>query len=176
VGWGVYSQNQVDDLEGENAVFAADATAQANRFATVNTQLIITQQDAHDLAEKSDAVTDIVDQPDAVRLQLDGTAAAPQASGRYVWSRMAGAGALVVKDLAPLPIDKAYCLWLIYEGDWVLAGQFGVGEDGTGRLIVDEVNIPPDAGPLRAFAVSIEPAGDVTQHTGDTVLRAEMPE
>jgi hypothetical protein len=176
VGWGAYNQNQIDDLEGQNSLLAVDATAQANRFATVNTQLIITQQDANDLAEKTDAVTEIVNQPDAVRLSLDGTAVAPQASGRYVWSRMAGAGALVVQDLAPLPTDKAYCLWLIYEGDWVLAGQFTVGEDGSGRLIVDDLNIPPDTGPLRAFAVSIEPTGDVTQHTGDTVLRAAMPE
>lgn len=176
VGWGVYSQDQIDDLEGQNGLFATDATAQANRFATVNTQLIITQQDANDLAEKTDAVTEIVDQPDAVRLSLDGTAAAPQASGRYVWSRMAGAGVLVVQDLAPVPSDKAYCLWLIYEGDWVLAGQFTVGDDGSGRLIVDDLNIPPDTGPLRAFAVSIESAGDVSKHTGDTVLRASLSE
>jgi anti-sigma factor RsiW len=173
-GWVVYGQRQIDDLEDENAVLNADATAQSNRFATVNTQLLIAQSAGADAALATDAVTDIVDQPDAVRLALEGTDVAPEASGRYVWSRMAGKGVLVANDLAVLPSDQLYCLWLIYESDWVLGGQFSVAEDGTGRLVVDDLELPPDSGPLQAFAVSIEPAGDVTKHTGDTVLRAEM--
>jgi hypothetical protein len=174
VAWGIYGQQQVDDLEGQNAALSADATADANKFATVNTQLLIAQSAGADAFAATDAVTDIVDQPDAVRLTLVGTNAAPQASGRYVWSRMAGKGVLVANDLAVLPSDQAYCLWLIYESDWVLAGQFTAGEDGIGRLVVDDLELPPDSGPLKAFAVSIEPTGDVTNHSGDTVLRADM--
>jgi anti-sigma factor RsiW len=174
VGWGVYNQGQVDDLEGQNAVVTGDATAEANKYATVRTQLIMAQDANEDLSDNISVMSEIVAQPDAVKLAMSGTDAAPQASGRYVWSRTVGKGSLVVQDLAPLPVDKSYCLWLIYEGDWVLAGQFSVGDDGSGSMIVEDLEIDPDAGPLKAFAVSIEPAGDVAKHTGATVLRADM--
>ena len=173
-GWGIYSQREIDDLEGQTAALQAEATTQADKFATVNTQLTIARSEGAHAFEVTDAVADIVDQPDAVRLALDGTQAAPDASGRYVWSRMAGKGVLVANDLSVLPVDQRYCLWLIYEQDWVLAGQFTVGEDGSGRLVVEDLNLPPDSGPLKAFAVSIEPAGDVLKHSGDTVLRADI--
>ena len=47
---------------------------------------------------------------------------APHAGGRYVWSRTAGMGALVARDLPPLPEGKQYCLWVVYENDWVVGG------------------------------------------------------
>ncbi len=174
VAWGVYNQNQINNLEDENARIAAGATEEAERFATANTQLVQAFSFNQDLMRSQDAVTDIVDQPDAAKLTMEGAGSAPNASGRYVWSRTVGMGSLVARGLPQLAPGKTYCLWVIYESDWVVGGTFTVDETGTGRLIVEDLDVSENAGRLQAFEVSIEPAGEITKQTGETVLRADI--
>jgi len=175
VAWGAYMQTEVNDLRDENARIEAGATEQSERLATASSRIVqMTAARREDLLA-ADAVTEIVTQDDVARLAMSGTSAAPEATGRYVWSCTAEMGALVVRDLPPLTEGTRYCLWLVYEHDWVLGGQFDVDADGDGRLIVTDLEIDADeTGRLEGFAVSVEPAGEVTKHTGETVLRATL--
>ncbi len=175
VAWGAYLQIEVNDLRDENTLVEAGATEQAEKYATASTQLVQMSEERRQDLLASDAVTEIVSQDDVVRLAMSGTEAAPDATGRYVWSRTAQMGALVARALPPLPEGKRYCMWLVYENDWIVGGRFDVDEDGNGRLIVRDLAIDPgETGPIEGFAVSVEPAGDVTKHTGETVLRASV--
>jgi|CXWL01.1.fsa_nt_gi hypothetical protein len=174
-GWGIYAQNQMNNLRDDNARVSAGATTESAKFATASTQLVQMSALRSQSLLSQDAITDIVSQPDATRLQLIGTSAAPDSTGRYVWSREARMGALVALGLPALADDQTYCLWLVYENDWVLGGLFDVDIEGNGRLIVRDLQVDTSAvGALRSFAVSVEPAGDVTQHTGETVLQASV--
>ena len=174
-GWGVYAQNEVNNLRDDNARVSAGATTESAKFATASTQLVQMSSLRSQSLLAQDAVTDIVSQPDAARLQLVGTSAAPDSTGRYVWSQEVGMGALVALGLPALADDQTYCLWLVYENDWVLGGLFDVDIKGNGRLIVRDLEVDStEVGALKSFAVSVEPAGDVIQHTGETVLQASL--
>lgn len=173
--WGVNAQNELNDLEDSQAVALASASTAESQYATVSTQLVMASDVNSELAETQDAVTEIVTQPDALRVSMEGTGEAEDSSARYVWSSDAGMGSLVARSLPPLDEDKTYCLWLVYETDWVLAGTFDVDAEGTGRLIVKDLEIASASGTLRAYAVSIEPHGDTAQHSGEVVLRADIP-
>lgn len=174
-GWAVYQQGEMNNLRDESARVSTGATIESAKFATANTQLVQMSSLRGQSLQTQDAITDIVSQPDATRLQLLGTSAAPESTGRYVWSREERMGALVARGLPALKEDQTYCLWVVFENDWVLAGLFDVDVDGNGHLIVRNLEVDAAAvGALRSFAVSVEPAGDVTQHTGETVLQASV--
>ena len=67
-----------------------------------------------------------------------------------MWSRTAGRGALVASGLPALPEGKSYCLWVVYERDWVVGGQFEADADGSGRVIVEDLDVDPEMA-LRSF-------------------------
>ncbi|MBI5287387.1 MAG: anti-sigma factor [Chloroflexi bacterium] len=175
VMWAAYMQTEVNDLRDENARVSAGATEQSEKFATASTQLVQMSASRREDLLATDAITEIVSQDDVARLTMEGTAAAPSASGRYVWSRTAQMGALVARGLPPAPEGTRYCMWLVYENDWVVGGQFDVDDDGNGRVVVQDLEIDAaETGRLKGFAVSVEPAGKVTKHTGETVLNASL--
>jgi hypothetical protein len=175
IAWAAYVQIEVSGLRDDNRRIEAGATVQAGRYAAANAQIEQMAEQRREDLRVTDAVTELVAQDDVVWLAMTGTEAAPGATGRYVWSRTAQMGALVARGLPALPEGKRYCLWLVYENDWVVGGLFDVDEDGTGRLIVRDVESnPAETGPLKGFAVSIESADGVTKHTGETVLRGSL--
>lgn len=174
--WGINAQNELNNLEDSEAAALASASTAESQYATVSTQLVMASDANEELAATQDAVTEIVTQPDAARVAMQGTERSAEASGRYVWSSTAGMGSLVALSLPQLDADETYCLWLVYETDWVLAGSFDVDVDGTGRLIVKDLDTTASTdGTLIAYAVSVEPAGNVAEHTGEVVLRADIP-
>ncbi len=174
--WGVNAQNDLNNLEDSRAVALSSASTAESQYATVSTQLVMASDANEELADTQDAVTEIVTQPDAARVAMEGTERSEESSGRYVWSSAAGMGSLVALSLPPLAEDETYCLWLVYETDWVLAGTFDVDEEGTGRLIVKDLDTTSaTVGALTAYAVSIEPSGDLDEHSGEVVLRADIP-
>jgi hypothetical protein len=172
IAWGSYVQTQVNDLRDREASVGTDATAQSSQFATMHTELVQASERNVNLATNQDAVIDIVSQPDVQRLPMAGTTSAPSASGRYLWSRSAGMGALVASNLPPLPQGQSYCMWLVYANAWVNGGLFGVDDTGAGRLIVRDVaDATADQGAFKGFAVTVEPSAGGTKHTGVTVLQ-----
>lgn len=172
--WGGYLQTQVSDLHDREARGRIDATAQSNQFATMRTELVQASARNVSLGSDQDAVLDIVSRPDLQRLPMSGTIAAPSASGRYIWSRTGGLGALVTSNLPALPDGQTYCMWIVYENAWTRGGAFNVDQTGAGRLIVRDLASGQDHGAFRGFAVTIEPSTATTQHTGATVLQSGL--
>ena len=175
--WGILMQRRVDDLESQNATVSDNATAQAVDLANVRADLARMTDFNTRLASTvsmQDAMLDVVSQPDAQRIALAGTAAAPQASARYLWSPSADLGALVTSALPALPEGKVYRMWIVYPGAWVAGGDFTVDASGRGRLVVrpDEANEPAGASPLW-FCVTLETAASDPAVRGDMVLRSQ---
>src|ERR1700682_4494982 len=83
LAWGGYLQTQVSGLHDREARVGADATAQSNQFATMRTELVQASARNVSLGDSEDAVLDIVSQADMKRLPMNGTSAAPAATGRY---------------------------------------------------------------------------------------------
>jgi anti-sigma-K factor RskA len=173
VSWGGYLQTQVNDLNDREARVGTAATAQSNQFATMRTELVQASASNVSLASNQDAMLKIVSHDDVQRLPMAGTEMAPKATGRYIWSREGGLGALVATHLPPLPAGMSYCMWVVYENAWTNNGLFTVDESGSGRLIVRNLDdAPADRGAFRGFAVTVEPSTGAATHTGGTVLKS----
>lgn len=172
--WGIVMQRRVDRLDERNATLRTDATAQSSELAKVHTEL----QQMTDFNARlagtvgtQDAILDIVTQPDVRRTPMTGTAAAPRASARYLWSPAQEAGALMAQDLPPLGAGQTYQMWVVYADNWVGGGGFTVDASGAGRLVVRTAERGEPAGAAPSwFCVTIEASG-ATGHTGTMVLR-----
>jgi hypothetical protein len=91
----------------------------------------------------------------------------PSARAKVFWSEKAKTGMLLAGNLAPLPPDKQYELWVFAEGKPVAAGVFDA--DASGRAFF-ESNKLAGLAPAQNFAVTVEPRGGVPQPTGPIVL------
>jgi hypothetical protein len=109
-------------------------------------------------------VVELLRDPTARVVTLGGAGPAPGARARVVWHERVG-GRLLVDDLPPAPEGKAYEAWTISGGKARPAGVFQV--DGSGDAVH---SLPPAAGPVDVFAISLEPAAGVPAPTGPIVL------
>jgi anti-sigma-K factor RskA len=119
-----------------------------------------------DLARR-DLRVKVLESDDVKMLFLDGKDPQPSARAKVFWSEKAKRGIVVAGNLAPLPPDKQYELWVFAEGKPVPAGVFDV--DSAGRALFES----PELSSLKAaqnFAVTVEPRGGVPQPTGPIVL------
>jgi len=114
------------------------------------------------------AVADLLRDPATRVVTLDALPAAPAASGRVVWHEQAG-GRLYVSGLPPAPAGKTYELWTIAGPAPRPAGTFDV--DAAGRA--SRPVAPAEGGPVKVFAVTLEPAGGVPAPTGPMVLASK---
>ena len=96
---------------------------------------------------------------------LGGLAAAPGASGREVWNEKLG-GRVYITGLPPAPAGKTYELGTIAGAAPRPAGLFDVDPRGAAVRPV----APAGDGPVKIFAVTLEPAGGVPAPTGPMVL------
>ena len=118
------------------------------------------------LDEAGDAarmLADLLRDPATRVMALQGTGSAAGAQGRVVWHERAG-GYLLVTNLPPPGPGRTYELWTLRGGAPRPAGTFEVGPSGEAT-----VRVAP-AGPVDAFAVTVEPAGGVPAPTGPVVL------
>ena len=72
---------------------------------------------------------------------------------------------MLITKLPPAPAGKAYEMWTIAGGTPTAAGVFQV--DASGQAIH---RVPPGAGPVDVFAVTLEPESGVPAPTGPIVL------
>jgi anti-sigma-K factor RskA len=108
----------------------------------------------------------VLESDDVRMLTLGGQGPQPKAQGRVFWSARARRGVLVAGNLAPLPPDRQYELWVFQKGKPIAAGVFDV--DAEGRVAFESKDFPePEA---QNFAVTIEPRGGVPAPTGPIVL------
>jgi anti-sigma-K factor RskA len=109
----------------------------------------------------------VLESEDVKVLFLGGKDPQPSARAKVFWSEKAKRGVVVAGNLAPLPPDKQYELWVFDKGKPVPAGVFDA--DASGRALFES----PDLSAIAAaqnFAVTIEPKGGVPQPTGPIVL------
>jgi anti-sigma-K factor RskA len=97
-------------------------------------------------------------------VDLRGQGPASAASGRMIWNETAG-GHLFVAGLAPAPAGKTYELWTIAGQIPRPAGLFVVDAAGRGAHRVASAG-----GPVKVFAVTLEPEGGTPAPTGPIVL------
>lgn len=108
----------------------------------------------------------VLESDDVRMLTLGGKGPQPGAQGRVFWSERARRGVLVAGNLAVLPPDRQYELWVFLKGKPVNAGVFDADEKG--RALFESTDFPePQA---QNFAVTIEPRGGVSAPTGPIVL------
>lgn len=169
--WGVAMQTRVNSLEDHNTTLRRDATAQSEQLHEVtdsNATLAST-------VRVQDAIVDLVTEPDVRRTQLTGTEAAPDASGRYMWSPSRDSGALVAAKLPALSAGQVYEMWIVYpDRRWVSGGQFTVGADGAARFVVAPTadDGEPDGAMPAWFCVTLEPAA-ADSNQRQMVLRSD---
>jgi hypothetical protein len=103
-------------------------------------------------------------QPGLQLIALKETPDAPPAAGHVLVSAASGRALRYAFDPQAVPRDKTYELWWITgRAGPVRAGIFQPDERGVGRI---EAEIPPDAGPIQAAAVTVEPAGGMSKPSG----------
>jgi hypothetical protein len=119
-----------------------------------------------DLARK-DLRARVVESDDVRLLYLGGKDPQPGARAKLFWSEKAKRGVIVAGNLAPLPPDKQYELWVFSEGKPVPAGVFDA--DPAGRAVFESPDLSSVAS-AQNFAVTVEPRGGVPQPTGPIVL------
>lgn len=103
-------------------------------------------------------------------VQLNGTQNAPGAVATIRFNPDDKVGALDVKNLARLPADQSYQLWLVNaEGKRWSGAVFNTAQSGDSLVLV---NCPTPMGTIARFGVSIEPAGGSKAPTGPGVLRS----
>ena len=137
----------------------------AREAAQLREQMRREQMALRDEVAAARATITLLQDPATRVVTLGGLSAAPGASGRVVWNERIG-GRLYVAGLPPAPTGKTYELWTIADDAPKPAGLFDVDASGGATRSV----APPGAGPVKVFAVTLEPAGGVPSPTGPMVL------
>ncbi len=126
-------------------------------------ELRAAQRALNETADTARLLADLLRDPATRVVVLQGTGPAAGAQGRVIWHERAG-GYLLVTNLAPPGPGRTYELWTLRGGAPRPAGTFEVGPSGEAT-----VRVAP-AGPVDAFAVTVEPAGGAPAPTGPVVL------
>ncbi len=95
---------------------------------------------------------EVVSNTEFIRVPMDGTANALEASASVFWNKRTEELFLNIQNLKSLSEDQQYQLWAIIDGKPVDAGVFDLGADGL-------IKMKNTASQAVAFAVTIEPKG-----------------
>src|SRR5512143_1545466 len=104
-------------------------------------------------AARRDLRVRVLESDDVRILLLGGKAPQPSARAKVFWSEKAKTGVIVAGNLARLPADKQYELWVFSEGKPIPAGVFD--SDPSGRALFESLNLPGVVA-AQNFAVTIE--------------------
>jgi hypothetical protein len=91
---------------------------------------------------------------------------AKDAYARVFWDRSRNSWTLFARSMPALKAGRTYQLWIVTAKATVSGGTFDV-VNGAGAMRATFA-VSPDN--LRAIAITEEPAGGVTQPTGETIL------
>jgi anti-sigma factor RsiW len=162
--WGALMQREANDLRGDNRAAVASETAVAQQFA-------LARDGQASAAAWQDGMVAIASAGDLKGTDMAATVLAPGAQGRYVWSANARLGALLATGMPALPAGKTYQFWFVYGNKWEGAGTCTTS-GGRAQLIVHRSKDDSDPGPLKGFAVTIEPSAGSPARTGPMVLES----
>ena len=116
---------------------------------------------------RRELVSRVMASDDVRVLFLGGQGPQPAARAKVFWSERAKRGVLLGGNLAALPADRQYQLWVFDKGQPVDAGVFDV--DAEGRALFESKDLSAIAR-AENFAVTVEPRGGVPKPTGPIVL------
>jgi anti-sigma-K factor RskA len=142
--------------------YAVRLQTQANRLQTQSAQLQTEASQLQTQVASLQATMGVLAAPDLVRIELAGQPAAPQATGRALWSRQRGM-VFTASSLPPLPAGQVYQVWVVTGPAPVSAGLLTPDAAGGGTTYY---STPADIAPPTAIAVTIEPAGGLPAPTG----------
>jgi anti-sigma-K factor RskA len=91
----------------------------------------------------------------------------PAASALMFWDRASNTWTMYAHDMPKLAAGRTYQLWLVTPSAKISAGTFAPDSTGGAHL---QANYALAADSLRAVAVTLEPAGGVSQPTGPIVI------
>jgi anti-sigma-K factor RskA len=134
-----------------------------SQTAQLSTQLSSAQAEA----ARRDLRVRVLESDDVRILFLGGKDPQPSARAKVFWSEKSKTGVILAGNLAPLPPDSQYELWVFAEGKPVAAGVFDA--DASGRALFESKTLAGLAA-AQNFAVTIEPRGGVPRPTGPIVL------
>jgi anti-sigma-K factor RskA len=126
---------------------------------------------AHDQAtlEEAKHLLALLTDPSAMHVTLVAAPAKPQPEGKAIYMPHNGALVFMASNLAPLPPEKTYELWLVpMHGDKPMpAGTFKPDPKGNAMVMMPPMTAGVEA---RTFAVTIEPEGGSLTPTMPMVL------
>jgi hypothetical protein len=106
--------------------------------------------------------------PESKQITLAPVKALPQPQGKAYYLSSSGHLILLANNLAPLPPDKVYELWLIPStGSPIPAGLFQPDSRGTATVVNPPLPIGVEA---KAFAITIEPTGGSPAPTSQPIM------
>jgi anti-sigma-K factor RskA len=91
------------------------------------------------------------------------------ARGSLTYLRQQGLAVVSVENMQPLPANKTYQIWTIFDGTSTSVGFLDVSDSGRGAS-----TIPVNLTDGHIVAVTVEPAGGSLQPTTPPVLEAEV--
>lgn len=115
-------------------------------------------------AARAREVMDVLSSPDAQRVTLISAHAQPEPTGHAVYLKDRGALVFTASNLAPLPSEKTYELWVIPANGTapIPAGTFQPDARGMASLLLPKL---PHGVEAKAFGVTMENAGGATTPT-----------
>jgi len=167
LAWGAALQYRSHNLASDNSALRRDAAAADATRAAADARLA-------DIAAFDDALLAASSEPDAESVRMAGTALAPSATGRYVWSESRELGALDVTRMPPLAEGMTYELTIIYANGSESGGTFAVNEQGRGTLVVQDGRDGNDSGAPQAFAVVQRPVAPIGESNNGVVLTGTL--
>lgn len=159
-GWSLVEQRR---LEQEVALLRAERSALERRLGLFDSQL---ERARSEIGRLGNALR-LVNAPHTRSVILAGRGPSPRASATAYLRPQAGRAIVYAYELPPLAPDQSYQLWYIDERGPVSAGILELDDSGAAVLEVEGL---PDLAAIRQWAVTIEPAGGVSQPTGEMVL------
>lgn len=134
--------------------------------------LVLVQRMAGIGANASPEVAQILNAPGRVTAELAGTDQAPAARGQLVMVPAGTAAVLILNDMAPLPADKGYQVWLIHDGVRDTGGVISVA--GRGQTIA-LIRAPLPMRSYQQVGLTVEPAAGSPGPTTPRVIGGKLP-
>ena len=170
IGLNVQMSGQMGDMQAENTQLRQEM-GQNQATATAR------------LAQASDTVTQIqgnlqflhhtLAQPGNRSLVMQSAQPGSPSQGVLVLSPDGGTGMIMASELPPPRDDAAYRVWLMRDGERILAGDLAVDERGWGALELDAADPLSDFDAVRLYYGPLAVASGAA--LGDMVLEAALP-
>jgi hypothetical protein len=151
-------------------VSAGTIIRQVRRASEAASQLVRSNEKVQDLERQlthEREIRDLLSNPNANVISLNGTAEMPTANAKFIFDRNTGKGMLLADKLPAAPAGQAYQLWFIVDGKPIPSQVFKTRENGQGEM---NAQVPPEGRAKATFAVTMEKESGAQQPEGKMYL------